>query len=402
MVSGHLQTKKDYYYIVLSIKDENNKRKQIWLSTGLPMKNNKKRAEQMLLEARRNYGSQESEITSEDDETIINEVAEKIRKKRDSAAISELMVKWLKSIRLEVNETTYASYYYNVYGVINPYFDEMKMTLITITPDDIQDFYEEKLADVKASTVTHYHAILKQAFKYALKKDMIMKNPMEDIKRPKSEIFVGNFYNVDELNRLFDVVKGDKLELAVLFGAFYGLRRSEMVGLKWNAIDFYNNQITIQHTVTSCSINNKLTLVEKDTTKSKSSHRTLPLVEPFKVRLLELRDEQNRNRGLCGRSYNSKYNEYLYVDVVGDRIKPDYITERFPKFLAKHGLRRIRYHDLRHSCASLLLSNGVSMKEIQDWLGHSDFSTTANRYTHLDTKSKLNSADKMVTGLKLN
>ena len=401
MVSGHLQTKKDYYYIVLSIKDENNKRKQIWLSTGLPIKNNKKKADQMLLEARRNYSTQESEIPSEDDETIINEVAEKIRKKRDSAAISELMVKWLKSIRLEVNETTYASYYYNVYGVINPYFDEMKMTLTTVTPDDIQDFYEDKLADVKASTVTHYHAILKQAFKYALKKDLIMKNPMEDIKRPKSEIFVGNFYNLDELNRLFDVVKGDKLELAVLFGAFYGLRRSEMVGLKWNAIDFYNNQITTQHTVTSCSINNKLTLVEKDTTKSKSSHRTLPLVEPFKVRLLELRDEQNRNRDLCGRSYNSKYNEYLYVDVVGDRIKPDYITERFPKFLAKHGLRRIRYHDLRHSCASLLLSNGVSMKEIQDWLGHLDFSTTANRYAHLDTKSKLNSADKMVTGLKL-
>ena len=80
-------------------------------------------------------------------------------------------------------------------------------------------------------------------------------------------------------------------------------------------------------------------------------------------------------------------------------IKPHYVTESFPKLLKAKGMRQIRYHDLRHSCASLLLANGVPMKQIQEWLGHSDFSTTANIYAHLDYSSKLTSADAMLNGL---
>ncbi len=75
------------------------------------------------------------------------------------------------------------------------------------------------------------------------------------------------------------------------------------------------------------------------------------------------------------------------------------MTEQFPKLLEANGLRRIRFHDLRHSCASLMLANGVPMKQIQEWLGHSDFSTTANIYAHLDYSSKLTSADAMLSGL---
>ena len=85
---------------------------------------------------------------------------------------------------------------------------------------------------------------------------------------------------------------------------------------------------------------------------------------------------------------------------MGNLINPDYITDAFPRFLEKNNLRRIRFHDLRHSCASLLLANGVAMKQIQEWLGHSDFSTTANIYAHLDFNSKLASADAMVNGLQ--
>ena len=99
------------------------------------------------------------------------------------------------------------------------------------------------------------------------------------------------------------------------------------------------------------------------------------------------------------RSYIKDYLEYVCVNEIGDLIKPHYVTERFPKLLKAKGMRQIRYHDLRHSCASLLLANGVPMKQIQEWLGHSDFSTTANIYAHLDYSSKLTSADAMLNGL---
>lgn len=136
-----------------------------------------------------------------------------------------------------------------------------------------------------------------------------------------------------------------------------------------------------------------------DTTKTKSSMRTLPLVPFVREQLLALREEQKENRRLCGRSYNKEYLDYVCVNEIGDLIKPHYVTESFPKLLKANGFRPIRFHDLRHSCASLLLANGVSMKQIQEWLGHSDFSTTANIYAHLDYSSKLTSADAMLSGL---
>ena len=134
-------------------------------------------------------------------------------------------------------------------------------------------------------------------------------------------------------------------------------------------------------------------------TKRSTPMRTLPLVPFMRERLLTLKEEQQENRRLCGRSYIKDYLEYVCVNEIGDLIKPHYVTESFPKLLKAKGMRQIRYHDLRHSCASLLLANGVPMKQIQEWLGHSDFSTTANIYAHLDYSSKLTSADAMLNGL---
>ena len=164
-------------------------------------------------------------------------------------------------------------------------------------------------------------------------------------------------------------------------------------------IDFQNNTITIRHTVTSCNLDGKHIQIAQDTTKTKSSMRTLPLVPAFKEKLLKLKEQQEEYKRVCGRCYNKKYLEYICVDEMGTLISPHYLTSSFPKLLEKNNLRHIRFHDLRHSCASLLLANGVPMKQIQEWLGHSDFSTTANVYAHLDYNSKLSSADAMVNGL---
>ena len=84
---------------------------------------------------------------------------------------------------------------------------------------------------------------------------------------------------------------------------------------------------------------------------------------------------------------------------MGNLLKPDYLSNSFQIILQNYHLRRIRFHDLRHSCASLLLANGVPMKMIQEWLGHSDFSTTANIYSHLDYASEVSSAEAMLNGL---
>ena len=383
MVAGHLREKKGYYYAVLNYTDSLGKRKTKWISTGLTVKGNKKRAEAILMDARRNFNPEEPKVMNGD------------------ILFADYMEQWLDIIKSSVAVPTFASYSTTVKRVVAPYFREKEITLKNLTAKDIQEFYMKELQRVSASSVIHYHANIHKALKYAVKIDLIDVNPADKVERPKKDRYVGSFYDADEVNALFEAAKGRKLELPILFGAFYGLRRSEAIGLKWDAIDFEQNTITIRHTVTSCDLDGKRVLVASDTTKTKSSMRTLPLVPFMRERLLALKEEQQENRRLCGRSYIKDYIGYVCVNEIGDLIKPHYVTESFPKLLKANGLRHIRYHDLRHSCASLLLANGVPMKQIQEWLGHSDFSTTANIYAHLDYSSKLTSADAMLNGLGL-
>ena len=381
MVAGHLREKSGYYYAVLNYTDSLGKRKTKWISTGLTVKGNKKRAEAILMDARRNFNPEEPKVMNGD------------------ILFADYMEKWLDIIKSSVAVPTFASYSTTVKKIVAPYFREKEVTLKNLTAKDIQEFYLSELERVSPSSVIHYHANIHKALKYAVKIDLIDVNPADKVERPKKDRYVGSFYDADEVNALFEAAKGSKLELPILFGAFYGLRRSEAIGLKWDAIDFDQNTITIRHTVTSCDLDGKRVLVASDTTKTKSSMRTLPLVPFMRERLLALKEEQQENRRLCGRSYIKEYLEYVCVNEIGDLIKPHYVTESFPKLLKTNGMRQIRYHDLRHSCASLLLANGVPMKQIQEWLGHSDFSTTANIYAHLDYSSKLTSADAMLNGL---
>jgi len=386
MVAGHLQEKKGLFYMVLSYKDCTGRRRTKWFPTGLPVKGNKKRAEAMLMEMRHSYVPEDS---------IENSVIE------SDMLFADYLDQWLKIVKSTIKLITYASYVDAVEKRIKPYFREQGITLSGLQASDIQRFYTIQLERVKPTTVIYYHAVIHRALKYAVKTDLILSNPADKVDRPRKEAFQAGFYDKDELNALFEAVKGSQLEIPVMLAGFYGLRRSEVLGLKWDAIDFNNNTITIRHTITTFKVDGKQVTVASDTTKTKSSMRTLPLVPLFRERLLALRAEQQENRRLSGKSYNMRYIDYICVDEIGDLTAPNYVTGAFPKLLERNGLRHIRFHDLRHSCASMLLSNGVAMKQIQEWLGHSDFSTTANIYAHLDYNSKLSSAEAMQIGLGL-
>lgn len=388
MVAGHLQEKNGMFYVVLNYRDENGKRKTPWISTNLPVKGNKKRAENFMMDVRRNFVPPN-----------VQRIEEREAMQKGDILFTDFLLKWLRVAKSTVKLTTYASYEMMATRIIIPYFETLNIKLKELTTEDIQEFYSAQLERVSANTVIHYHAVIHRALKYAVKIKTIQSNPAVNVERPRKEKFIGSFYDKKEINTLFDIIQGHPLEVAVKLAAFYGLRREEIIGLKWTAIDFENNTLTIQHTVTECNLDGKHIEVASDTAKTDSSLRTMPLVTNFREMLLAKKEKQEHYRKLCGRSYCKEYLDYIFVNEMGERWKPRYLSDGFKRILEQNGLRRIRFHDLRHTCASLLLANNVPMKKIQEWLGHSDFSTTANIYAHLDFQSKISSAEAMLTGL---
>mgnify|MGYP002560569142 CR=1 FL=1 len=343
MVAGHLREKNGYYHMVLNYVDEYGKRHTPSKSTGLTVKGNKKRAEKMLSEAR---AAKEAELE-----------ARAIERSTGKAPVGTILftaflLDWLEMTKKNVEETTYGAYSMGIKSKIIPYFEEHHpgLALQDITPKHIQDYYTYELTvrGVSANTVIHRHANIRKALQHAFKLGLIDSNPADRIERPKKEKFIGSFYEENELNHLFEVVRGDPIELGVILGAFYGLRRSEAVGLKWDAIDFKKKTITIRHTVTQATIDGKSKIIQKDRTKTKASYRSLPLVPPFEELLHRLKAEQELNRKLCGKSYCRKFADYIYVNEIGELVKPGYITQHFPLILQKNGMRKIRFHDLRH------------------------------------------------------
>ena len=290
---------------------------------------------------------------------------------------------------------TYGAYQGLLKSTIVPYFRKKKLTLRELEARHLQMFYSEMLRRVTPNTVIHYHAVIHSALKYAVKTDMLIQNVADKVDRPRKNSFQPVFLSADEMQKMFEVLRGTKLELPVLVAAFYGFRRGEVLGLKWDAIDFERDTITIKHIVTNAKIDGKCEIVCADRAKTKSSLRTLPLVSSIREKLLALREQQKENRRVCGNCYSKKYDGYVFVDAMGNIFNPRSVTANFSKLLEQNGLRHIRFHDLRHSCASLLLANDVPLKHIQEWLGHSDIGTTANIYSHLDYKSKITSANVM-------
>ncbi len=390
MVAGHLQEKNGMFYVVLNYRDENGKRKTPWISTNLPVKGNKKRAENFMMDVRRNFVPPN-----------VQRIEEREAMQKGDILFTDFLLKWLRVAKSTVKLTTYASYEMMATRIIIPYFETLNIKLKELTTEDIQEFYNAQLERVSANTVIHYHAVIHRALKYAVKIKTIQSNPAVNVERPRKEKFIGSFYDKKEINTLFDIIQGHPLEVAIKLAAFYGLRREEIIGLKWTAIDFENNTLTIQHTVTECNLDGKHIEVASDTAKTDSSLRTMPLVTNFREMLLAKKEKQEHYRKLCGRSYCKEYLDYIFVNEMGERWKPRYLSDGFKRILEQNGLRRIRFHDLRHTCASLLLANNVPMKKIQEWLGHSDFSTTANIYAHLDFQSKISSAEAMLTGLDM-
>ena len=346
-ITAYLTIKNKTFYTVLTYYVEGS-RKLKWVSTGIKEYESKKKAEKKLIQIRDEFINKLETITTT-----------KTEDKKVQISFADFMMKWLDMIKHQVEESTYTGYKRQIEGRTKEYFNQHPVILEDLKPVHILDFYNWLYSQgLKGNTVVKYHANIRKALDYAVQTDLIPNNPAIKVGRPQQEQFIADYYNEDELNNLFKVVKNMPLELIVYLTAFYGLRRSEVLGIRWSAIDFENKTITINHKVVTVTDENenskaKTKTITKRKTKNKSSYRTLPLFKEIEELLLYTKKMQEYYMSIFKDSYNKKYKDYVCLDELGHLRKPDYVSHKFKQILRNNDLREIRFHDLRHSCRNV-------------------------------------------------
>ena len=237
-----------------------------------------------------------------------------------------------------------------------------------------------KQGGLSIASLRKHSIVFRQTFAKALLEEYVNYNPARDVPLPKKlEKKNYNFLSCDEVEEFLACFDGHFLKPLVEFTLFYGLRKSEVVGLKWDAVDFKTKEIEIKHVVVK-----NVTTEEKDRTKTNSSRRKLFMSPEIEKMLLSIKEQQEENKKLFKSDYQNKGYVFTWPD--GRFYQPDYITRAFRKQLEKHSFKKLRFHDLRHSTASILFEKGCSLKEVQTLLGHADIGTTADIYTHVTKK----------------
>ena len=383
-MTGSLQIKNNKYYLVLNTY-ENGKRKPKWIATELAAKGNKTRAQKLLRDTLKEYEQAEEARAEQEANRSLMPFTEAIRLWYEDK---------ISDFEHPIDEVTKQGYDTLMKNHVYPYFRKKGFRLCEITKDNLQEYISEKAKNGKLNgkgglaprSLKLIKNIVNQTLQFCVADGMIPSNPCQFVKLPACQRYEAKFYTKSQIDELLEKIKSEPLYPLIRLTALYGLRRSEALGLCWDCVNFEAETITIRRTISKVT-----TVVAKDKTKNNSSRRSFPMTPDIKQLLLELQTQQEKDKKFFGKEYHDC--DYVFRWPDGRPFSPDYVSDKFPRLLKANNMPKIRFHELRHSAASNLLSMGFSLKDVQEWLGHSDIKTTANIYGHLDAKRKKSMAE---------
>lgn len=383
---------KTLWHVSFYVRDANGKNRLKQLSTGIKGLDN--RGNQIN---KRKAEEKAKEIIAKFEGTIDSEYG--------GWTLDKCVAYCLELKKSKLSPTTYNDYLSALDKHLTPYFSKGK-PIRELKPKDIENFCSYKLGEGKnPKTVNKLLSLIGPAFRYAEKNDFIIKNPMSVVDKPSKVRSETQYYTAEQLNTLAKAAKGSYIETPVILAMVLGLRRSEIIGITWDNVDFENRLIHIRQSVVNgdpsimpkgtykvigkASGRRKRDIILKTMLKTDSSVRSFTMNDALYNYLRTLKAKQD----VMPRETKA-YMDFVCVNAVGALITPDAITSQFRKLLDRNNLPHIKFHALRHSCISLLANNtAFSMKQIQDYAGHSDFLTTFNVYSHSDDSAKKTEMD---------
>ncbi len=306
----------------------------------------------------------------------------------DRVTVGTFLTRWLEDcVRPRVRPGTAESYEMHIRIHLKPAIGRVRLT--SLTPDDVQRLLNAKsAAGLSPATVHRIRATLRSALNQAMKWNMISRNVATLVDPPRTVHHDVEPLTPQEARLLLDATMGDRLGPLYCVGLSLGLRMGEILGLSWSAVDLESGTLTVRQALQRVS--GKPTLVEP---KSSRSRRTLPLPTVVVARLREQRATQNRERLLAGDRWQDT--GLVFTTSLGTPMDGPNVTHQFQRALAAAGLPRKRFHDLRHSCASFLLAQGLSMRAVMEQLGQSQVGLTMNTYAHIAPAMLRKAADAM-------
>lgn len=375
--TGKIRYKKGMCYAVVRMDDPKNPtgpRKPIWFSTGLKEDGEKRKANDWL----------QAKLLELNEQRLT--VGQNLTATNDMPLYDYLRI-WLRTKRPNIENLTYNGYERIIEGHVKKFFSARNINLLALTDQHIEEFYDS-LYDLELSgtTVLNHHRVLFQALKYAAAHSHIMHNPIVLVAAPKPSGFRGSIYNELEADTLLKAASKCYLFIPIILGFFFGMRRSEVCGLRWSSVDFENKLIIVERKLGYKYVNGKKVLNDTHILKSKKSLRSLPFgnMPLVEAALLRAKDLQEEYKEAFGSGHTGNPEGYVVVDELGKLIEPDNLTQSFKRFLASNKLRKIRFHDLRHSCGTLLMKKQVGLYNVSRYLGHSSTAITEAIYIHFD------------------
>lgn len=275
--------------------------------------------------------------------------------------------------------------------------------LKNVNSSALLDFFNSRTSSdskrkISKNTLSHFYTYLNTFFKEMIVRDKIKDNPLTKIEKPKAEDYEPPILSDSDVYQIISSFAKTDIEIAVIIASQTGLRRSEILGLRWSAIDLESGKTKINHTVHY--ENNQIICIDR--TKSKKGKRTIYLTKALREYLVEAKKQQDRRRELFGNCYNHKYDDYVCVDVDGTILNPDHVSKKFSKFMKKIGLSDVHLHLLRHYFASYCASRNIPPAKLQKWMGHEAFRTTYKYYIHLSEEEMEDVSESIDIPLKLN